>query len=211
MKSVFRLLRLLSVALLGIFLAGCLLKRTNVSTREFVLTPIATNQPPSAGTEHLSVGIGFLKMPSYLLRSSMAVRNGANEIQYLEDAQWGERLDECFQQTLAADLSRLLPSDRVYLTDWARDQVMVTVFITVQQFDLDTHGQGTLIAQWRIGAPGSDLPLKTGHTRLERTGASPRGKPEVIAATLSDLAAEFSRELAPAIREAAAEKHARAD
>ena len=210
MKSLFRFLHLLSIAVGGIFLAGCLLKRTNVSTREFVLTPISTNQPPSAGTEHLSVGIGFVKMPAYLLRSSMAVRNGANEIEYLEEARWGERLDECFQQTLATDLSRLLPSDRVYLTDWGRDQVKVTVFIAVQRFDLDTHGRGTLAAQWRIVAPDSEIPLKSGHTRLERAGASPRAQPEVIAATLSDLAADFSRELAPLIRQTA-ERLARAE
>jgi hypothetical protein len=34
----------------------------------------------------------------------------------------------------------------------------------------------------------------------------PRGHPEVIAATLSDLTAEFSRELVPAINEAAKPK-----
>jgi STAS domain-containing protein len=47
-----------------------------------------------------------------------------------------------------------------------------------------------------------DRPLKSGLAQLSRTGASPRGKPEVIATTLSDLAADFSRDLAQSIRDA---------
>ncbi len=132
----------------------------------------------------------------------MAVRNGANEVEYLENALWSERLDESFQRDLAANLAELLRSDNIYLTDWAHDQVTVAVYINMQQFDVDINGHGTLIAQWRITAPGSDVPLKSGRARLDRIGASPRGKPEVVAETLSDLAAQFSRDLAQSIREA---------
>jgi len=177
----------------------------NGSTRHFTLAPIPTSEPRqvvSPGAENLSVGIGFVKMPSYLLRNSMAVRNGANEIEYLENALWSERLDESFQRDLAANLGELLPSDSIYLTDWPHYQVTVAVYIDVQQFDVDINGHGTLIAQWRISAPGSDVPLKSGRTRLDRTGASPRGKPEVIAETLSNLVDQFSRDLAQSIREA---------
>ena len=75
------------------------------------------------------------------------------------------------------------------------------VFINVQQFDVDSNGRGLLIAQWRIKGPESDTTLKSGHARLVRTGDSPRGNPQAIAGTLSDLTAEFSRQLAASIRE----------
>ena len=210
MKSGSYFARIIFVAVAGMLLAGCLTKTAIVPQRHFVLAAIPANDPARALTEHESVGIGFVKMPSYLLGNSMAIRNGANEIEYVEDALWAERLDQCFQQTLAANLSRLLPADSIYLTDWGREQVKVRVFINVQQFDVDTGGRGTLVAQWRIVAPDSDTPLKNGRARFDRTGAPPRGKPEVIAGTLSDLAADFSRELAPAIRESA-ERLTRAD
>jgi uncharacterized lipoprotein YmbA len=203
MKARFWLLRLVCVACTGMLLTGCLLKPKTITTRQFVLTPISTNEPAPAAPGHVSVGIGFVKMPSYLLRNSMAVRNGANEIEYREDALWAERLDQSFQQTLAVNLSRLLASDSIYPTDWGRDQVMLRVFITVQQFDVNTRGTGTLVAQWRITAPDTDIPLKSGRAQLVRTGASPRNNPEAIATTLSDLAAEFSRQLARPIRESA--------
>lgn len=82
------------------------------------------------------------------------------------------------------------------------DHVSFAVYINVQQFDVDINGHGTLIAQWRITAPGSDIPLKSGRAKLEHSGDSPRGRPEVISETLSDLAAQFSRELAESIHEA---------
>jgi uncharacterized lipoprotein YmbA len=203
MKSPFCVSRTVFAALGGIILTGCLFKPAAVSTRHFVLTPISTNEPAATASKQLSVGIGFVKMPSYLLQNSIAIRNGTNEIDYFENALWGERLDQCFQRTLAANLSRLLPSDSIYLTDWARDQVRVQVFINVQQFDVDTRGHGTLIAQWRLTTPDNDTPLKTGYVQLARAGASPRGKPEVIATTLSDLEADFSRDLAQSIRQSA--------
>ena len=201
MKSIFHA----QLTLVGVLLSGCMFKPVTVSTRHFALAPIPTSEPrpvAQTGSEHLSVGIGFVKMPSYLLRNSMAVRNGANEIEYLENALWSERLDESFQRDLVANLAELLHSDSIYLTDWGHDQVMVAVYVSVQQFDVDISGRGTLIAQWWITAPGSDVPLKSGRTRLERTGTSPRGKPEVIAETLSELATQFSRDLAQSIREA---------
>jgi len=102
---------------------------------------------------------------------------------------------------LAANLGTLLPSDNIYLTDWAHDQVTVAVYINVQQFDVDTKGHGVLIANWHINGPGSDVLLKSSRARLERVGASPRGKPEAIAETLSLLVAQFSRDLAQSIRE----------
>jgi len=182
-----------------LLLTGCLFKSATVPARHFVLSPISTNEPGASATTHLSVGIGLVKMPSYLLRNSIAVRNGANEIEYLDDAQWAERLDQSFQRTFAANLSRLLPSDHIYLADWGRDQVQAKVSINVQQFDVDTGGHGTLIAQWRITTPDSDKPVMSGNSSLARTGVSPHGNPEAIARTMSELTAEFSHELAQSI------------
>ena len=206
----------LLVCAAGLLLSGCFLKPVTVSTRRFILAPIPASELlsplPHRGRgqgegasipQQLSVGVGFVKMPAYLLRNSIVVRKGANEIEYLEDASWGERVDQSFQQTLAANLSILLPSGRVYLSAWERDQVKVRVFVNVEQFDVDTQGRGTLIASWRITAPGSEKPLKSGQARLARPGPAPHGNPQVIVTTLSALTAEFSRELAQAIHQSA--------
>lgn len=184
---------------MSVAMSGCLFRPVAVSTRQFVLAPISTNEPTLSVAEPLSVGIGLVKMPAYLLRDSMAIRDGSNEIEYLEDALWAERLDQSFQQTVALNLSKLLPSGKIYLTDWGHDLAGPKLFISVQQFDVDTMGRGTLIANWRINLADDDTPLGSGQTRLVLAGSSPRGHPEIVAATLSDLTAQFSRELAQAI------------
>lgn len=187
--------------LLCTVLAGCVFKPVNVTTRHFLLTPIATGEARPVATSDISVGIGSIRMPAYLLRDSLLIRYGTNEIEYLDSSLWAERLDHCFQQTVAANLSTLLASDRIYTTDWARDQVAVSVYINVQQFDVDATGSGTLVAQWRINTPGNNRTLKSGNTILVQSGCSPKGHPAAIAATLSGLTEKFSRQLAEAIVE----------
>ena len=179
------------LAIISLSFTGCLFKTSTVQTRHFLLAPIPASAPASAPTEHSSLEIVIVKMPAYLLRDSVVVRTSPNEIKYLDEIQWGERLDHGFQRTIAANLSQLLASD-------VRTQINPKIFITVEQSDVDTNGAGTLIAQWRVTF-GDRTPTKSGQARLTRSGAPPRGNPEVIATTLSTLTAEFSKELAKAI------------
>jgi uncharacterized lipoprotein YmbA len=199
-KSAIRQVGNLRYAVPLILLTGCLFKSATVSPRHFVLSPIATNQPAPVAETHLSVGIAHVKMPPYLLHDSIAYRDGANEIGYLEDATWGERLDQCLQRTLVANLSQLLSSDNITTVDSGHNQTMMCVLVNVDQFDVDARGRGILIAQWRITGPEKETPLKSGRAELSRAGPSPHGHPEAIATTLSDLAADLSRELAQALR-----------
>jgi uncharacterized lipoprotein YmbA len=185
---------------IAMLLTGCLFKSSTMPVRHFILAPITTNGPAPATTEPLSVGIGFVRMPAYLLRDSLTVRTGDNEIEKLEGALWAERLDQCFERALAANLSWLLSSGNIYSTDWDRSHLMFRVFINVEQFDVDTHGHGRLIANWRITPADMDTPVKRGTARLERTGPAPGGNPGAVATTLSELVAGFSRELAEEIR-----------
>src|SRR5262245_49484349 len=101
------------VAVIAMLLTGCSLRRVTDSPRHFVLRPIGKNDPGSVTTRNLSVGIGYVRMPPELLRDSLAVQNGTNEFQYLENALWAERLDHGFERTLAANLSQLLSSDSI--------------------------------------------------------------------------------------------------
>lgn len=180
---------------LGTVAGGCVIKPARVPTRHFVLTPIPAADHAPVDAQPPSIEVGFVKMPTCLLRDSIAVRKGDNELQYLETALWAERLDQCFRRTLAQNLSVLLASDRAYLTAEGTDPAVLRVSVDVQQFDVDTEGRGTLIGIWRLTALGSDKPIKRGQVHLTRSGPSPRGNPQAIATTLSALTADFSREL----------------
>jgi len=194
MKSGFCALRLAFVLLSAVLLSGCLLKTATVPARHFVLAPIPPDESDPAPKEHAPVEIGFVKMPAYLLRDSIAVRNGANEIEYLENALWAERLDQSFQRALMIDLYASLP-ETIHFADSERNRQTLKIFINVHRFDVDTKGRGTLMAQWRIAASDGARSLTNGYSSLDRTGVSPRGNPAAIARTMSELTADFSSEL----------------
>jgi uncharacterized lipoprotein YmbA len=147
----------------------------------------------------LAVGVGQVKLPAYLFNTSLAVRNGTNEIEYLARALWAERLDTGIQRVLAANLATLLPTDQIRFSSWRSEDVAAEVHVAIEQFDVDSSGGGVLVAWWRILSPGGEKTLKAGECRVERQGPSPDANPSGAVATLSDLMAVLSRQLAQAI------------
>jgi len=180
-------------------LASCsILKATQSRERHFVLTAL----PPAATvpSDAPAVGVGQVKLPAYLFETSIAVRRGTNEVEYLPLALWAERLDTSAQRVLAANLAALLPTDQVRLSSWRTEDVTVEVYVALDRFDVDTSGQATFIAWWRLVAPGGEKTLKSGRAQLTRQGPSPDADPAGAVATLSDVFAEFCRQLAGEIK-----------
>jgi uncharacterized lipoprotein YmbA len=159
--------------------------------------------PASAPANALAVGLGQVKMPAYLFDTSLAVRKGTNEVDYLSQMLWAERLDTGFQRVLAADLAIALPTDRILLSAWQSDAVAAEVYVTVVQFDVDVSGRGVLVARWRILSPGGERTLKTGECRRQRQGALPEADASGAVSTLSELVADCSRQLAQTLQELA--------
>ena len=185
---------------LGWPVAGCLFKHERVAARDFVLTAIPASESAPVAGRPLQVEVGFVKMPSYLLRESLVVRQSAGEFKYLENARWAERLDQGFRRTLTENLSFLLASAETHPSSAGGNESTLTISVDVQQFDVDTEGRGTLLATWRLTRSSSDEPVKIGHSQLKQNGPAPQGNPQAVTATLSDLTAQFSRELASEIR-----------
>jgi uncharacterized lipoprotein YmbA len=197
-----RFAALLFAAILCAGLAGCsFLKPAKSTARHYVLTPMATTGPVTAAPGGLAVGVGQVKLPAYLFDTSLAVRKGTNEIEYLPSVLWAERLDTGFQRVLAANLAIALPTDGVYLSAWQSNDVAAEVYVTLVQFDVDTSGRGLLVARWRILSPGGDKILKAGGTRLTHQGPPPDAGASAAVSTLSELVGDFSRELAQALKE----------
>jgi len=193
---------LLAVIALSAGVSGCgFLKPAKSTARHFVLTPVSAIGSATVTPGSIAVGLGQVKIPSYLFNTSLAVRTGTNEIQYLPSTFWAERLDSGFQRVLAANLAILLPTDRVLLSAWQRNEVMAEVYVTLERFDVDATGRGVLVARWRILSPGGGQVLKAGSGRLSRQGPPPdRGASESIG-TLSELVVDFAGQLASALKE----------
>ena len=184
-------------------LTGCFgfLKPAKSTARHFALTSLPAAEPTAAQGGAVVVGMGQVKLAAYLFNTSLAVRHSTNEIEYLPTAFWAERLDTGLQRVLAANLATLLPTDQIRLSAWQTADVSVEVYVAVEQFDVDARGQGTLVAWWRLLSPGGEKTLKAGETRLTRQGPPLESDPSGAVATLSELAADLSRQLAQAVKE----------
>ena len=197
-------LRVLLAAVATVSLAGCLnLKPAHQTVRYFVLSPTApqaTNNAPS-----LVIGVGQTKLPDYLFRDAFAMRKSNDEISYLLMDSWAERLNNGFQRALAANLSAMVPA-QIRLTEWRVADVSVAVHVTVEQFDVDEHGQGVLAAWWRVTSPAGDKVLKSGQFRGKLSGPVPGVDTKGAVSTLSALVGQLSEEIASAVRETALAK-----
>ena len=184
-------------------LTGCFdfLKPAPDTARSFVLTPLQKPETVNVAPGAPGVGLGRMKIPAYLLDASLAVRKGTNEIDYIRGTLWAERLDNAIPRVLAANLSSLLPMDQIRLPVWRSEDVGAEIYVTIEQFDVTTTGQGILIARWRILASSSGKNLRTGESNLSHAGPSPEANPAGAVATLSELLAELSRQLAHALQE----------
>jgi uncharacterized lipoprotein YmbA len=194
-----------ALALMFLALTGCsLLTPARSTTRSFVLAGIPATGRDSTNSTHLAVGLGTVRLPAYLSHSSIAIRKGTNEIEYLDSSVWAERLDAGLQRVLAANLEELLATGRICLSSWRKNDVSAEVYVGIQQFDVNETGTGMLVARWRILSPGGDKILKSGLARLSRQGPAPQADASGPVATLSELTADFSRQLAQAIRDTSA-------
>jgi uncharacterized lipoprotein YmbA len=182
--------------------SGCLnLKPAAPAPRYFVLSAVPEEGEISrrTGSEALqAVGVGPVKLPGYLARKSLAIRKGANEIEYLQSAHWAENLEQGFGRVFAADLAARLLGKQIRRA-WRSDEVALEIHITVERFDVDAAGQGALVAGYRILARGKGQVLKAEQFRAGRPGPRPESDPKGATATLSSLVDDLCGELAKVV------------
>jgi uncharacterized protein len=185
-------------------LTGCLgfLDPAKPTARHYVLTPLTTpgSVPAGAASSPLAVGLGLVKVPAYLFNTAIVIRKGTNEIEYVPNAFWAERLDKGIQNVMAANLAALLPSDRIQTSAWQKEEVSAELYVTIEQFEVDASGHGVLVARWRVLSPGGDDTLKSGRSRLTSQGPVPEADVSGAVATLSRLIGDLSGELAQALK-----------
>jgi uncharacterized lipoprotein YmbA len=186
------------------FLVGCSLVSPpkGITPRSFVLTPISGPSPTGrTSSTNIVVGLRAVRIPGYLSVKSFAMRRENNEIVYLDSADWAERLETTFQRVLATDLGRLIPTDQVRLTRWGAETVTVEVEVSVDRFDVDTHGEGVLVAWWRLLSHGGEKVLASGKFSATRKGPPPDKDPLGASNLMSHLASDLAETLARAIKE----------
>ncbi len=188
-----RHLGLLALLALSCILAAC---AESQPSRFYMLSSLPAAEATGSG-KPLSVGVGPISMPEYLNRPQIVTRESETKLALAEFDRWGEPLGDLFSQVVAANLSSLLETERVYSLPRRRTASLdYQVEIDIYRFDADQLGLIYLTARWSLYGKGGKKLLKTGTTSLtEQAGRSP----DALADGMSRVVERFSRGIASEI------------
>lgn len=196
------LLMCLSAAAASLALCGCLsLKPATDPTRFYVLSCPGAAEPLTQEA-HLgwSVCVAKIETPAYLDHPGLAVRRQDNQIEYLEWHQWAEPVQEGLTRCLREGLASLLGPARVAPLAHRRPAgPCLEVQASVSQFEINAAGQAVLHVRWRLVETGSGTVRHAQVSELMQAVPQPTSAPANAVAALSQLVAQWSRQVAEAV------------
>lgn len=187
-----RLSRVISAAVVA-GIVGCV---SSPPTRFYRLTPESV---PATATSTQAVIVGPFRLADYLDRPQIVTREGPNVVRVADFDRWAEPLDANFQGVVAANVGRLLGSDRVLeFPVQGGTKIERRVMGRVSQLDVDAAGLAVLEVQWGVlNEDGGMLqPARRSRYEIPATGKSYVAK----VAALNSAVARFSEDVAAAVR-----------
>jgi len=170
--------------------------------QKYILTPTVEmhNETPSGKEDtKITIGIGSIEFSQYLLRPEMVSFKGSNELNVDEFNRWAEPLNENFERVLIENLSRLIPTDRIYIFPWQEEEPnSFQISIVVNEFGMRSDSSVVLDARWNVskGIKRDFLMTQKSFYTDNSSGVSIEG----TVTLLSNLVGNFSRDIANEIR-----------
>jgi uncharacterized lipoprotein YmbA len=153
---------------------------------------------PAAAADDRAVIVGPFQLAEYLARPQIVAQADANRMTINDFDRWAEPLDANFQSVVAANVGRLLGSDRVLefpaqtiLKDARR------VSGRVVRFDVDASGEAVLEVQWGIADATGGVQQSGRMSRY--TARAEDGSTAASVAALNATVTDFSADVAAAL------------
>lgn len=192
MKS--NLMALIGVALLVLGMTACG-GRTRPSVFYALNAMDHYSSAAQASTKDLRVGVGPVRLPDYLNRPQIVVREGKNRLVVDEFHRWGGALEDEILRVLTENLGELLGSEKVRGYADELQQADYRVGIAFRRFE-GVDGEAALLqASWSILSPRTADLLKT-RKGVFRVPVAEPGDYESIVSAQSEALAALSREIA---------------
>lgn len=115
------------------------------------------------------LGVGRIKVPSYLDKPRIATRSGENEVLYSETNRWAEPMDKGFGRVFSQNLTTLLRTCRISVFPWREtDSRDYEINCTVLDFVVDRDSrQVDLMVRWWVKAAKTKEIIHTEETCLK--------------------------------------------
>lgn len=203
------MIRILPIIILISIFLGC--SSSSPPPKLYTLNSISqTKAAPPLSTKEGNVvfGIGPVEIPDYLDKPQIVTRTSENELMMSEFNLWGGSLNKDIMRVLVENTSSLLNSDNITVVSWkaaANGSYRVPVYIL--RFDASADNAISFKAKWGIIAKDG----KTVGTIKEFSTVKPMNGKDYkdIVHSMSDVLADFSKEIASVIQVAAKEVTAR--
>ena len=166
-----------------------------------------TQPQPVADLSDIGILVGPIRLAMYLDRSDIVIRNSQNEVEIADFASWAGPLQENFSRVLAENLSLWLNTKKVAIFPGSKVPFFdYNVSMNVTRFDGRPGDNAQLRARWVILDKKRKTLLFKEHTVLNQ----PTENDSIVSlvASQSRLVADFSREIAEAIKDLEAKKTA---
>ena len=185
------------LALLG---GGCaLLIDRPVPARYFLLTAKAERAAGMQPRSDLILGLGPIRLASYLDRPSLVTRLDANRVEPSTDDLWAAPLNPSLTSVLVENLMKLLGPRQVIVYPWySTADVACQVRVDIRRLERLPNGGIAFEGQWSAEELGGNGRLRRGRTVVERTVSQDT---EAQVGALSEALAQMSQEIAVAVDE----------
>lgn len=192
----------LSCALL---LAGCVSLKRTPEARFFVLRSLVEPLPASGAAPGSSLGVLDVRLPGHLERPQLIVWRAPNEVRVDEYTRWAEPVTDAVGRVLTENLAALLPEHLVVRYPWpSSTKLIARIGVEIETFAPQPNGEVLLEGRWGILTPDVERALVQRSFLLKRGPlvAGPEGAdPGQSVQAMSELLADLTREIAPAVRE----------
>ena len=142
------------------------------------------------------MAVGPFRMPEYLNRSQMVRRGSGSEMIVDDLNRWAEPLDDAIHRIISTNVDTLLTS--VIVASYPSSPMLPIDYRLVGRigrFNSDRNGLVILEVQWGASEADADLLIAPRRSRYESKAADP-ADPGSIARSMSDVLAQFSRDIA---------------
>ena len=183
---------------------------TEQSSKYYVLNSLYSEETvpqPVADLSDTGILVGPIRIAMYLDRSDIVIRNSQNEVEIADFSSWAGPLPENFSRVLAENLSLWLNTKKVAIFPGVKLPIYdYNVSMNVTRFDGRPGDNAQLRARWVILDKKRKTLLFKEHTVLNQP--TENDSIEALVAAQSRLVADFSREIAEAVKKLVEEKPA---
>jgi uncharacterized protein len=179
---------------------GCSLTGGSDPVQFYVLTSQAeqTDRPPVTA-EGLSIGVGPIDFPEYLVRPQLVTRLSDTELRLDEFSRWAEPIEDGFARSIGDNLVVLLGATVMDYPWYSTRAPDFAVSIDVVRFELTAAGTASLISRWEITRPATRERLFFKESVLSQPVDS-AGAVSTAVAALSRVMDQLSQEIAEELR-----------